>query len=48
MKNLLKLEETLMFLLSIYLFSFLPYDWWVFPVLILAPDAGMLGYAVSP
>ena len=48
MKNLLKLEEMLMFLLSIYLFSFLEYSWWVFPLLILTPDVGMLGYIANP
>ena len=47
MKNLIKLEELTMFLLSIYLFSFLDYQWWVYLALILLPDIGMLGYAVS-
>ncbi len=47
MKNLLKLEELLMFLLSIYLFSFLDYAWWIYLVFILTPDIGMLGYLVS-
>lgn len=44
MKNSLKLEEALMFGLGIYLYSLLPYEWWWFLVLILAPDIGMLGY----
>ncbi|MEP0985785.1 DUF4260 domain-containing protein [Ekhidna sp.] len=47
MKNLLKLEELAMFLLSIYLFSFLDYAWWVYLIWILAPDIGMLGYAIN-
>ena len=47
MKSLLKLEELVMFLLSIYLFSFLDYNWWVYLVFILAPDIGMIGYAVN-
>ncbi|WP_462253708.1 DUF4260 domain-containing protein [Ekhidna sp.] len=47
MKNLLKLEELLMFLLSIYLFSFLDYAWWIYLVFILTPDIGMLGYLVN-
>ena len=44
MNTILKLEETLMFVLGIYLFSLLDYQWWWFLVLILAPDIGMLGY----
>ncbi|WP_420576538.1 DUF4260 domain-containing protein [Ekhidna sp.] len=47
MKNLLKVEELAMFLLSIYLFSLLDYAWWVFLLLILAPDIGMLGYLIN-
>ena len=47
MKNLLKLEELAMFLLSIYLFNFLDYAWWVYLALILTPDIGMLGYLIS-
>lgn len=34
----------MMFALGIYLFSLLPYQWWWFWLLILAPDIGMLGY----
>ncbi|MEO9482972.1 MAG: DUF4260 domain-containing protein [Ekhidna sp.] len=48
MKNLIKLEELAMFLLSIYLFSFLDYSWWVYLIFILTPDIGMLGYLVNP
>ena len=44
MKYLLKLEEALMFALSIFLFSKLEYAWWLFPVLIFTPDLSMLGY----
>lgn len=40
----LKLEEVLMFVLGIYLFSLLDYEWWWFLALILTPDIGMLGY----
>lgn len=47
MKNLLRLEELAMFLLSIYLFSLLDYVWWMYLVLILTPDIGMLGYLVN-
>lgn len=48
MKNILKIEEFAMFLGSIYLFSLLPFSWWWFLVLILAPDIGMLGYLANP
>ncbi len=34
----------MMLVLGLYLFSLLDYAWWWFPVLILAPDIGMLGY----
>ena len=44
MKTLLRLEELLMFGLGIYLFSLLDYEWWLFLVLILLPDIGMMGY----
>ena len=47
MKNLIKLEELLMFLLSIYLFSLLDYAWWLYLALILTPDIGMIGYAIN-
>lgn len=48
MKTLLKLEEVAQFLLSIVLFSQLPFAWWWFPALILVPDLGMLGYLINP
>ena len=44
MKNLLRLEELALFLLAIYLFTELDYAWWVFPLLLLTPDLGALGY----
>jgi len=44
MHILLKIEELAMFVLGMYLFSLLPYEWWWFPVLLLAPDIGMVGY----
>ncbi|MBX2917546.1 MAG: DUF4260 domain-containing protein [Cyclobacteriaceae bacterium] len=47
MKNLLKLEEVLMFGLAIYLNSLLPFAGWVFWALFLLPDIGMLGYLVN-
>jgi hypothetical protein len=44
MKTILKLEELALFLLGIFLFTQLPFAWWWFLVLILAPDIGMVGY----
>ena len=44
MENVIKLEEIAMFGLGVYLFSLLPYVWWWFLVLLLAPDIGMIGY----
>jgi hypothetical protein len=44
MKNLLRLEELALFLLAIYLFTELDYAWWVFPLLLLTPDLGAIGY----
>lgn len=48
MQQLIKLEELAMFLLSILLFATLSFDWWWYPLLILAPDLGMLGYLINP
>lgn len=47
MKYSLKLEELASFILSIYLFNQLNYAWWWFLALILLPDIGMFGYALS-
>jgi hypothetical protein len=44
MKNILSVEELVMFVLGVYLFSLLPYQWWWFLVLLLTPDISMLGY----
>lgn len=44
MKISLKTEEFAMLLLGIYGFSLLDYAWWWFPLLILAPDIGAIGY----
>jgi hypothetical protein len=48
MKTLLRIEEAFLFLLSIFLFSRTGYAWWWFPLLLFAPDIGMLGYLVNP
>jgi hypothetical protein len=34
-------------LFSIFLFGELNYSWWVFPLLLLAPDLGAMGYAAG-
>ena len=47
MKYILKVEEFAMLMLSIYLFSFLDFDWWWYLVLFLAPDISFLGYSIS-
>jgi len=41
------MEEGFLMLLSIYLFTLLPFKWWLFPALILAPDIGILGYLLN-
>lgn len=48
MKNILKIEEAGMLLLSIYLFSMLDFDWWWYLVLILTPDICMFAYIINP
>lgn len=48
MKDLLKIEELLMFLFVIILFQPLDISWWWFPILLLAPDISMLGYLAGP
>lgn len=47
MKTTLKLEELAMFTISLYFIDQLPYAWWWFAVLFLAPDLSMLGYLVN-
>ena len=48
MKNLLRIEEALMFGLAIYLNSYLPFAAWIFWAIFLLPDIGMLGYLANP
>ncbi|GAA4272985.1 DUF4260 domain-containing protein [Aquimarina gracilis] len=47
MKIIVQLEEIAMLGLGIFLFSILPYPWWLFLVLFLAPDIGMIGYLAN-
>ena len=44
MKTIIKLEEAALFILGIFLFNRLNFEWWWFLVFILAPDLSMLGY----
>ena len=42
MKTLVKLEELAQVLLSIYLFSLLPFTWWMYPLFFFTPDLSMI------
>jgi hypothetical protein len=44
----IKTEYVALFALSIFLFSQLGFAWWWYPVLILLPDLGMIGYLINP
>ncbi len=47
MKTSIKIEELTLFVLGIYFFNLLNYNWWWFLVFILVPDIGMTGYLVN-
>lgn len=47
MKNIIKLEESAMFLLSIYALYVLNADWWWYLIMLLGPDISMIGYAAG-
>lgn len=47
MKNLVRIEEFFLFLFSIYLFTRLDLQWWFFPLFLLVPDIGMMGYTAN-
>jgi len=47
MKNILKLEEAAMFVLSIYALSLLHVSWWVYLLILIAPDASFVGYTAG-
>ena len=44
MKQLIRIEEIMIFAISIYLFSMLGFSWWLFPLLLFVPDIFMIGY----
>ncbi|MBP6391599.1 MAG: DUF4260 domain-containing protein [Flavobacteriales bacterium] len=48
MKNLLRLEELAQFLACVLALIVADVPLWVYPILLLGPDIGMLGYLVSP
>ncbi|UOQ71592.1 DUF4260 domain-containing protein [Hymenobacter cellulosilyticus] len=48
MKLLLKIEELAQLLLALFVFTYLPYAWWVLPATFLLPDLSMLGYVAGP
>lgn len=43
-KVLLRLEGAAIFVVSVLLYARLDRSWWLFVILVLAPDLGMLGY----
>ena len=47
MKNILKLEELAMLLISIYALYQLMVPWWCYLLLAIGPDIGILGYAAG-
>lgn len=48
MKNLLRLEELAQFLVCLSLLMQSDVAWWIYALLILGPDVGMLGYLANP
>jgi hypothetical protein len=47
MKILIKLEEAMLFVLTVWLFSRLDISLWWALLMLLAPDIGMLGYLIN-
>lgn len=48
MKTLLKLEEVAQFVACVVALALIGVPWWAYALLLLGPDAGMLGYLVGP
>ena len=48
MKNLIRLEEIALFVLSIYVLYTLKAQWWFYLLLLIGPDISMLGYLAGP
>lgn len=47
-RTILRLEGAAVFIAATYAFATLDGPWWLYVLLILAPDLGMLGYLVGP
>ena len=47
MKNILKLEEGAMLILCIYALSWLHVSWWVYLLILIAPDISFIGYTAG-
>lgn len=47
MQTTLRIEELAQFIFGIVLFSQLEYAWWWFPILLLTPDIGAIGYLIN-
>ena len=47
MKNLLRLEELAQFLLCLVVLIASDVSWWVYLLLLIGPDIGMLGYLIN-
>jgi len=47
MKNILKLEEAAMFTLCIYALNVFHVSWWVYLLILIAPDISFIGYAAG-
>lgn len=45
---LLQIEGFMVFMLSIGYYSTNEYNWWLFAILLLAPDVSMVGYFINP
>ncbi|TMM32294.1 DUF4260 family protein [Polaribacter aestuariivivens] len=48
MKALIKVEELMLFILSIVLFNQLNFDWWWYLALFFFPDISFFGYLINP
>lgn len=47
MKAIIQMEELAMLGISMYALYVLKAEWWIYPLLILAPDISMLGYVAG-
>ncbi len=47
MKNLLRLEELAQFLVCVILLASMDASWWIYLLLLIGPDVGMVGYSVN-